>query len=164
MRTRSWLDSPDGASFSEVLVAMALTSIGMMGAMGTFQVADRVIGQGTLATRALAMAESRLEAKRSVRWELLLKDDLDHDGVAEVLMHDDGEQGDRLAGDGIYSSSWEQDGVLLTWTVTPNRAGSLSTSGLAFLESRASYASSDGRREVRIATVRANPVFTGAGR
>ena len=156
------LDSSRGATFSEVLVAMALTLIGLTGAMGAFHAAGRSIGHGTLATRALAAAESRIEAKRSVRWELLLTDDFDHDGVPEMLMHDDGASGDRAAGDGIYSAAREQEGVLLTWTVAPNRAGSLQDSGYALIEARASYMTESGEHEVRLATVRANPTFAGS--
>jgi hypothetical protein len=154
--------SSKGATFSEVLVALALTLIGVTGAMGAFQAAGRSITQGSLATRALAMAESRLEAKRSVRWDWMLMDDLDHDGMPEILMHDDGASGDRVAGDGIYSAAWEQAGVLLTWTVAPNRLGNLSNSGFVVLEARASYESGSGPQEVRIATVRANPMFAGS--
>ena len=156
-----YIDSKAGATFSEVLVAMTLTFIGLMGAMEAFRVAGNSIGQGMHASRALGMAESRLEAKRSVRWEQLLMDDLDHDGVPELLMHDDGANGDRTAGDGIYSAAWERDGVVLTWTVAPNRTGSLSESGFAVIEARASYRSANGEQEVRVATLRANPVFTG---
>jgi hypothetical protein len=94
-----------GASFAEVLVAMALTLIGLVGAMGAFQAAERSLQTGTLATRALAMAESRIEAERSARWDRLLLDDLDHDhdGVPDLVMHDDGAGSDALAGDGVYS-------------------------------------------------------------
>ncbi len=150
-----------GASFAEVLVAMTLTMIGLAGAMGAFQAAERSLRIGTLATRALAMAESRIEAKRSVRWDRLLLDDLNHDGVPDLVMHDDGAGGDVLAGDGVYSGSWDQDGVQLVWTVTPSRPGSLSASGHVLLEARSVYAAGEGQREVRIGTLRANPVFVG---
>lgn len=156
------VDSSRGATFSEVLVALALTLIGLVGAMGAFHAAEQSIGQGTLATRALAMAESKIEAKRSIQWEQLLMDDLDHDGLHEVPMHDDGAGGDHIAGDGIYSAAWEQDGVLLVWTVSPNRPGSLLDSGFVTLEARATYMTSSGSREVRIATIRANPAFAGS--
>ena len=150
-----------GASFAEVLVAMTLTLIGLVGAMGAFQAAERSIRTGTLATRALAMAESRIEAKRSVRWDRLLLDDLNHDGASDLVMHDDGVAGDVLAGDGVYSGSWEHDGVRLIWTVTPSRSGSLSASGHVLIEARAVYAAGESQREVRVGTLRANPVFTG---
>ena len=151
-----------GASFAEVLVAMALTLIGLAGAMGAFQAAEQSLRTGILATRALAMAESRIEAKRSARWDRLLLDDLNHDGVSDFVMRDDGAGGDELAGDGVYSGSWDQDGVHLIWTVTPSRSGSLSASGQVLIEARAVYAASEGHREVRIGTLRANPVFVGS--
>ena len=151
-----------GASFAEVLVAMALTLIGLAGAMGAFQVAERSLRTGILATRALAMAESRIEAKRSARWDRLLLDDLNHDGVPDLVMRDDGAGGDVLAGDGVYSGSWDQDDVHLIWTVTPSRSGSLAASGQVFLEARAVYTADEGPREVRVGTLRANPVFVGS--
>jgi hypothetical protein len=151
-----------GASFSEVLVAMTLTMIGLVAAMGAFQASERSLRISTLATRALAMAESRIEAKRSARWDRLLLDDLNHDGVPDLVMRDDGTGGDVLAGDGVYSGSWNQDGVQLVWMVTPSRAGSLSASGRALIEARAVYAAGEGQREIRVGTLRANPLFVGS--
>lgn len=161
MRCPSSFRASGGATFSEVLVAMALTMIGLVGAMGAFKTAAQTIGLGMLSTRALGLAESRLEAKRSVRWEQLLMDDLDHDGVPEIVMNDDGQRGDRIAGDGVYSAEWEQDGLHLNWTVAPSRPGALSDSGFALLEARASYESSGRTHEVRLTTLRANPMFAG---
>jgi hypothetical protein len=107
------------------------------------------------------MAESRLEAKRAASWELLLVDDLDHDGLPDVTMHDDGTGGDRTAGDGIYSAIWEQHGVTLTWTIRCNHAGGLGKSGSIVIEVRSVYHTSTGERALRLATVRANPAFAG---
>ena len=151
-----------GASFAEVLVAMTLTLIGLVGAMGAFQATERIVRTGTLATRALAMAESRIEVKRSVRWDRLLMDDLNHDGVMDLVMHDDGVGGDVLAGDGVYSGRWDQDGIQLIWTVTPSHSGSLSASGHVQIEARAVYAAGESQREVRVGTLRANPMFVGS--
>ena len=151
-----------GASFAEVLVAMTLTLIGLVGAMGAFQAAERSFRIGTLATRALAMAESRIEAKRSVRWDRLLLDDLNYDGASDLVMHDDGAGGDVLAGDGVYSGSWDQNGVQLIWTVTPSRSGLLSASGHVLIEARAVYTAGESQREGRVGTLRANPTFVGS--
>jgi hypothetical protein len=107
------------------------------------------------------MAESRIEAKRAVPWERLLEDDLNYDGMPDIVMRDDGQGGDRVAGDGVYSGSREQDGVLLTWTVRPSHIHDLVASGSVILEARASYRSGQGRREITMTTVRANPVFVG---
>jgi hypothetical protein len=115
-----------------------------------------------VATRALAMAESRIEAKRSMRWDRLLLDDLNHDGVPDVVMHDDGTDGDLMAGDGVYSGRWDQDGVRLIWTVRPSRSGPLSVSGHVLIEARAVYGADGAQREVRVGTLRANPLFVGS--
>ena len=150
-----------GATFSEVMVAMALTSVGVMGAMGAFEAAHKTLGRDTLAARALAMAESRLEAKRARPWEQLLTDDLDHDGRPDVTMHDDGTGGDRMAGDDIYSAMLEQDGVTVVWTIASPYAGSPINSGAVLIEVRGIYRANGSEREVRLATLRANPVFAG---
>ncbi|MEQ1563497.1 MAG: choice-of-anchor X domain-containing protein [Nitrospiraceae bacterium] len=151
-----------GASFAEVLVAVALTMTGLAGAMGAFEAAERIVRNDMLATRALAMTESRIEAKRSSRWDRLLLDDVNHDGVLDLVMRDDGVGGDAVAGDGTYSGSWDQDGIQLIWTVTPSRSGSLSASGHVVVEARAAYASRAGPREIRVGTVLANPLFVGS--
>jgi len=162
MKRGRLLYAEGGVSFAEVLVALALTLTGLAGAMGAFQAAEQSIRIGTLATRALAMAESRIEAKRAARWDRLLMDDLNHDGVPDLVMHDDGADADVLAGDGVYSGNWHQDGVQLIWTVTPSRSGSLSASGHVLIEARAVYTSGENQREVRVGTLRANPVFVGS--
>jgi hypothetical protein len=161
MMDRFLLCSTSGATFSEVLVAMALTSVGLMGTMSAFHAAQLSIGQAVLATRAMGLAESRLEAKRAALWAQLLTDDMDHDGVPEVLMHDDGMAGDRAAGDGIYSAASEDNGVTLTWTVALNHPEGLASSSYVFIEARARYRSGTAEREVRVATLRANPVRAG---
>lgn len=150
-----------GSSFAEVLVAMAILPLVLMGAIGAFHMADKIISLGTLSSRALAMAQSRIEAKRSVRWDRLLMDDLDYDGILETLMHDDGQDGDVMAGDGIFSATARKDGISLTWTVTPSQIGRLSGSGYAVIESRASYETEHGQQEVKLVAVRANPVYVG---
>jgi hypothetical protein len=88
-------------------------------------------------------------------------DDLNHDGASDLVMHDDEVAGDVLAGDGVYSGSCDQDGVRLIWTVTPSRTGSLSDSGHVLIEARAIYAAGESQREVRVGTLRANPLFVG---
>ena len=150
-----------GATFSEVMVAMALMAIGIMGAMGAYEAAEKRLGRDALAARALAMAESRIEAKRAVPWEQLLLDDLDHDGVPEVTMHDDGDGADRTAGDGTYSAMLQKDGVTVQWTVTSHRPGSLSNAGAVVIEAYSRYQSETGERDVHLATLRANPGFIG---
>lgn len=150
-----------GFSLVEVMVAMSISMIVVMGGMAALQVSARLTQQGVMKTRALSLAQGRLEAKRSVRWEALLQDDLDHDGRADVMMADDGQGADVSAGDGIYSAQWEHDGVTLKWMVAMDRLGPLSTAGLVTIRAAASYPGLGGARVVEVGTLRANPTFIG---
>ncbi|HKW85836.1 MAG TPA: choice-of-anchor X domain-containing protein [Nitrospiraceae bacterium] len=152
-----------GVSLIEVMFAMVILAFGVLGVMGMFQWADYGLRHGANGTRALAMVESRLEAKRTVPWGALLLDDLDSDGIPEIAMRDDGTEGDEEAGDGVYTASREQDGIRLVWTVQPDRAGSLHGAGSVVIQARASYQVGQGQwREIRIGTLRANPWYLGA--
>jgi prepilin-type N-terminal cleavage/methylation domain-containing protein len=153
--------SQGGFTLAEVMVAMAITSVALVGAVATFHVADQQLRHGTLASRAFALAESRIEAKRSTRWDRLLIDDLDHDGRPDLTMRDDGQGDDVSPGDGVFSGSWDENGIHLRWTVTFSRPGALSSSGSVLLEATASYMTHRGPREVRVSTLRANPTFVG---
>jgi type II secretory pathway component PulJ len=161
MKPRRAMRDCAGTSLLEVLMAMVIVPIALLGAMGAFHAAGKTIAHGTFTSRALAMTESRIEAKRATQWQRLLEDDVDHDGLVETVMHDDGEGSDLVAGDGTYSASREQEGILLTWTLTCSRGGNLNGSSYVILEARASYESGQGRREVKMATLRANPLFVG---
>lgn len=157
-----------GFGLIEVMVAMLILSCALLGVMGLFEWADFGLREGLRATRALAMAESRLEAKRTSPWSGLLTDDVDADGTAEIQMRDDGVHPDEQAGDGVYTAALEQDGIRLIWTVQPDRAdvlrpGSLARVGSVVIAARASYATRRGQwREVQVATLRANPGYVGA--
>ena len=150
-----------GLSLVEVMVAMTIAGIALMAAMGAVQVSARYAQQGVMKTRALALAKGRLEAKRSVRWETLLQDDMNHDGIVDATMNDDGVGKDETAGDGTYTAAWEQDGVSLVWTVAMDRPGPLSGAGFVVIRATATYAGFGDRTTVQVATVRANPVFVG---
>ena len=153
----------EGFSLIEVMVAMVIAGIALLGTMGAVHLSSRHVQQGGLSSQALEMAQSRLEVKRTVRWESLLEDDLDHDGHPETFMKDDGQGPDQVAGDGIYSAMHERDGVTVVWTIEPDRAGALSTAGLVTLKAMASYPGLHGqRKEVRVVSIRANPTFVGA--
>lgn len=150
-----------GFSLVEVLVAMSISMMVVMAGTAALQVSAKLVQQGGLKTKALALAQGRLEAKRSVRWEALLQDDLDHDGRADVLMADDGQGADAAAGDGVYTARWEHGGVMLKWTVATDSIGPLATAGVVTIRAAASYPSFGGAKTVEMGTVRANPTFTG---
>ncbi len=150
-----------GTSYAEVLIALAIVPISLLGAMAAFHAAEQFISQGAAGGRALALVESRIEAKRASRWEFLLLDDMNFDGRPDVVMHDDGLNGDEVGGDHRYTGVWELDGVVLTWTVAPNRGSTLAAAGYVVIEARAVLGSGGSQREVRAATLRANPWFVG---
>jgi prepilin-type N-terminal cleavage/methylation domain-containing protein len=151
----------DGFSLIEVMVAMMISGIALMGTIGAVEMSARHVKQGSLSSRALELAQARLEVKRSVRWQSLLEDDLDHDGIPEVIMKDDGQGPDMMAGDGIYTAMQERDGVTVVWTVETDRPGPLTAVGMVVIRAVASYVGPGGQKEVRMATLRANPSFVG---
>lgn len=150
-----------GFSLVEVMMAMVISGVALMGTMGAIEMSSRHIQQGQVSTRALGLAQARLEAKRSVCWQALLQDDLDHDGIAEVTMKDDGQEPDRMAGDGIYTSVHQQDGVTVVWTVELDRPGPLPLASLVVIRATAFYDGVAGIKEIRLAAFRANPAFVG---
>lgn len=152
-----------GFSLIEVMVAMVILAFAVVGVMGMHQWAEQGLQDGANGTRALALAESRLEAKRAMPWNALLQDDLDADGIAEVTMRDDGEGADERAGDGVYTASSENDGIRLVWTVQPDRPDRIRDSSSAVLLVQASFPAGQGRqRDIRLGTLRANPNYVGA--
>lgn len=151
-----------GFSLIEVQFAMVILAFSVLGVMGMFQWSDHGLRYGANGMRALAMAESRLEAKRNAPWESLLSDDLDADGLQELMMRDDGTQSDERAGDGMYTGAIEQGGIRLVWTVQINPPGSLRDAGSVVIQARARYPVGPGAwRELQVGTLRANPRYIG---
>ena len=64
-----------GISLVEVMVAMMIAGIALMGTLGAVEISSRYAQQSVMNSQALELAHGRLEAKRSVRWQLLLEDD-----------------------------------------------------------------------------------------
>lgn len=151
-----------GFSLIEVMVAMVIAGIALMGVLGAVEVSSRHLQQGGLNSKAIELAQARLEAKRSVRWQSLLEDDLDRDGTFETLMMDDGQGPDRTAGDGVYTAGYERDGMTVVWTIEAERTGPLRSAPMVRIRAVASYSGLNGhRRHVQVATIRANPNFVG---
>ncbi len=152
-----------GFSLIEVMIAMVVLAFGILGAMGALEWSDYGLRQGLLGTRALALAESRLEAKRAAPWQALLEDDLDGDGRPDVLMRDDGQVPDQQADDGLYTARVEREGLVLEWSVRPDRAGPAQGWGSAVITAHARYPVGRGQwHEVTVGTLRANPAYVGA--
>lgn len=151
-----------GFTLVEVMVAVVILSVGLLGGIGTLHLTERRFLHSQLSSRALALAEARLEAKRAGRWESLLFDDVDDDGISEIVMQDSGMEDDLSAGDGIYTAAMEQNGIRLTWTVEVPGPGPLASFGTAWIEVRARYPVETGHwKEIRLRTLRANPRYMG---
>ncbi len=150
-----------GFSLVEIMIAAVVAGIALTGTMGAVEIASRFVHQAGLAENAQASAESRLEVKRSVRWRLLLEDDLDRDGVLETVMKDDGQNHDVSAGDGMYTMTAERDGMTERWTVEVDRPGPIVSAGMVIIRSVVTYDGSNGPEEVHMETMRANPAFVG---
>src|SRR5574341_555681 len=156
-----------GFGLVEVLVAVLILACALLGVMGLFQWADLGLREGLRATRALALAESRLDAKRTTPWSALLTDHVGGDRTVEIHMRDDGIPPDERAGDGVFTAGMEQDGITLVWTVQPDRVdglrpGSLTRVGSVAITARASYETGRGPwRQIHLATLRANPNYVG---
>jgi len=151
----------EGFSLIEVMMAMVISAIALMGTMGAVEISSRYVQKAGLSSRALELAHARLEVKRSVRWKVLLEDDLDDDGISETIMRDDGQGHDAMAGDGIYTAMLERDGVTVVWNIEVDRPGPLGSVGMVAVRAVATYHGPDGQKEVRVATLRANPAFVG---
>jgi prepilin-type N-terminal cleavage/methylation domain-containing protein len=151
----------NGFSLIEVMIAMVIAGIAFMGAIGAVQISSGYARQGALDTRALELAQSRLEVKQSVRWRYLLEDDLDGDGIPETVMKDDGQNPDTMAEDGIYTAMLERDGITVVWTVETDRPGPLGSVGIVAIQAMSSYVGREDMNTVRVGTLRANPAFVG---
>jgi prepilin-type N-terminal cleavage/methylation domain-containing protein len=158
----SLLKSGAGFTLVESMVALVVLSIGVIGTIRMFEWAEHGLHHGSLTTTALALAESRLEAKRSLPWEQLLMDDLDQDGTLESPMRDDGLQDDVTNGDGIFTGSVVRSNIRLVWTVELNRGGLPASASLASIEARAIFRAQGGQeKEIHLRTIRANPRYVG---
>ncbi len=77
-------------------------------------------------------------------------------------MADDGQGSDIIAGDGIYTAMYERDGVTVVWMIETERPGQPRSSAMVMIRAVASYSGLNGhKREVQVATIRANPNFVG---
>ena len=150
-----------GFSLIEVMIAMVISGIAFIGAIGAVQISSGHTRQGALDSRALELAQGRLEVKQSVRWRYLLEDDLDEDGIPETMMKDDGQNPDAMADDGIYTAMLERNGITGVWSVETDRPGPLGSVGVVAIRAVSSYVGQGSPKEVMVATLRANPAFVG---
>ncbi len=153
--------SEGGFSMVEPLVAMVVLSVSLLGSVGMFALAQEGITGGARKLEAVALAETRLERLRAAAYQTLLTADLNGDGVADMQLGDSGSEGDAVAGDGEYAARQIVNGIIVTWTVRPDRP-SLADSRTAMITVTAAWSDQGGRRRaVRFGMRRANSVFSG---
>ena len=156
-----WADGPPlklqgGFSLIETMVAMAVLSIMLLGAVGLFTVAQDGISGGAKGLEAMALAETGMERLRAAPFHTLLTAGT---GVADVGLQDHGSDGDTAAGDGEYTARRTVQGIVLTWTVRPDQPG-LARSRAVTIKVTAEWSDRRGsRRTVRLGMRRANPVY-----
>lgn len=150
-----------GFSLIEAMIAMVISGIAFIGAVGAVQISSGHTRQGALASRALELAQARLEVKQSVRWPYLLEEDLDGDGIPETMMKDDGQNPDAMADDGIYTAMLERNGITVVWSVETDRPGPLGMVSMVAIQAVSSYVGQGGLKEIMVGTLRANPAFVG---
>jgi hypothetical protein len=129
-------------SLLEVLLAMVIFAVGLLGVLGMFSLSEEGIESGHKTTLAVGLAQEKMEEKWGATFSRLLWDDLDGDGLPETMMSDDGLHGDEAAGDGTYSNEDEgESGVLRRWSVTRPPL----PSDLTLIEVRTSWEDKQGR-------------------
>jgi hypothetical protein len=145
-----------GFSRVEALVAMVLLSINIVGLMSMFVVAQDGIAGGARSLDMMALVESRIERLRTRPYLALL----DVDAASGTVLKDDGLDGDKVAGDGEFSAREAVDGVVVTWSVKPDR-GVLRVSPCSTLSVSAEWADQKEKpkRTVQLSVRRANPVY-----
>jgi len=150
-----------GFTIVETMVAAAIAGIALIGTMGAVEFASKLITRASQIDHASEAAQSRLEIKRSLGWRKIFEDDLDRDGVPETEMNDKGEGADVLAGDGVYTATAEVNGTTEVWTIHVDHPGPLASVGLVVITSTVTYTGPDGIRNMRMETLRTNPVYLG---
>ena len=150
-----------GMSLVEPLVAMVVLSFSLLGSVSMFALAQDGLTGGARTLQAVALAETRLERLRAAAYHTLLTASLHRDGVVEGRLQDSGNEEDAVAGTGEYSAHQTLDGIIVTWTVRPDRP-SLANSRTTTITVTAAWSDQRGRRHmVRLGMRRANPLFMG---
>ena len=132
MRRQSRVLSESGVSLVEPLIAMVVISFSLLGSVGMFAVAQEGISGGAKNLEATALAESRMERLRALPYGSLV------------------------------SGNQTINGIVLTWTVVPDRPNLADSRG-ALISVRAEWSGRGGQpRKIRLGMRKANPVFSGA--
>ncbi|MEW6323955.1 MAG: prepilin-type N-terminal cleavage/methylation domain-containing protein [Nitrospirota bacterium] len=135
-----------GFTLLELLVTLAILSIGLLGTAGMIVQAMQSNNFSRKMTAAYVAAQDKLELKSRQAYSDLFQDDLlaacaagsapdglmddcsPADGVFDTILHDDGLNGDAAAGDTIFTQrDTPSSGITRTWTVQRDDASNLAT-------------------------------------
>ncbi|MBI5745632.1 MAG: prepilin-type N-terminal cleavage/methylation domain-containing protein [Nitrospirae bacterium] len=142
------LRDKNGFSLVEVMISLVILAFGILGTIGMFSASDKAIGTSYQMTRALRAAQEKLESKKGGKFESLLLDDLDGDGVLETPMTSDSTGNDKSSGDGIYAGSDTSLGILRRWTISLN-------GGMARIDVASSWTDKNGiGRSLALSTIK----------
>jgi hypothetical protein len=141
-----------GSSLVEALVAMSILSIVLAGCVGFFAIADDGLAAGAKSLVMTALAESRIEALRTIPYPSLVAPVFTGDSEALTV--------EETAG-GQFLGRQTIQGILMTYTVTPDNPV-LIRSQAATITVAADWADPRGRhRIIQFGLRRANPVYSG---
>jgi len=106
-----------GISILEVVFALVIFSISLMGVLGMFSLGEEGGSLGDHTSLALSLAQDKMEQKWMASWELILWDDLDGDGQAETKM--------KKTGPGAYFfEETTEKGIFRRWEVQKGASSS----------------------------------------
>lgn len=106
-----------GISILEVVFALVIFSISLMGVLGMFSLGEEGSSYGDHTSLGLSLAQDKMEEKWMAPWELLLWDDLDGDGQAETKM--------KKTGAGVYFfEETTEKGIIRRWEVRKGASSS----------------------------------------
>ena len=106
-----------GISILEVVFALVIFSISLMGVLGMFSLGEEGGSFGDHTSLALSLAQDKMEEKWMASWERILWDDLDGDGREETKMKKTG------TGAYFYEETTER-GILRRWEVQKGASSS----------------------------------------
>ena len=109
-----------GISILEVVFALVIFSISLMGVLGMFSLGEEGGSFGDHTSLAVSLAQNKMEEKWMAPWEGILWDDLDGDGQAETKM--------KKTGPGVYfHEETTEKGIFRRWEVQKGSSSSALT-------------------------------------
>jgi len=109
-----------GISILEVVFALVIFSISLMGVLGMFSLGEEGGSFGDNTSLAVSLAQNKMEEKWMASWEVILWDDLDGDGQAETKM--------KMTGPGAYfHEETTEKGIFRRWEIQKGSSSSALT-------------------------------------